>query len=86
MSSLTIGKNISEVEIGNIDPYGIWLLIKDKEYFLPYNEYPWFENAKISEIFNVQLLHEKHLYWPELDIDLNINTLNNPQQVPLIYI
>ena len=55
------------------------------EYFLPYSEYPWFQNAKISELYHVELLHSTHLYWPELDIDLNLDLLKNPEKYPLIY-
>jgi hypothetical protein len=51
---------------------------------LPFAEYPWFKNANISQILNVQLLHESHLYWPQLDVDLEIDCLENPQQYPLI--
>jgi hypothetical protein len=32
--------------------------VKGKEYFLPYDEYPWFRDARFSEIQYVQLLNE----------------------------
>lgn len=76
--------NTSEIEILNISIHGIWLYVRGKEYFLPHQEYPWFQNARLSEIHNVQLLHGKHLYWPELDVDLSINSLENPEKYPLV--
>mgnify|MGYP000741847582 CR=1 FL=1 len=79
------GKNISEVEVSNISNYGVWLLLNEKEYFLSYDEYPWFKDAKVSDILNVILLHEFHLYWEKLDIDLEISSLNTPEQYPLVY-
>jgi len=79
------GKKNSEVEVSHINAHGLWLCIKDKEYFLPYSDFPWFKEGKIKEILNVQLLHGYHLYWPELDIDLEIDSLENPQSYPLIY-
>ncbi len=79
------GKNISAVEVSHIDISGFWLCVEDKEYFLPYNNYPWFKEAKVKEILNVQLLHGHHLYWAELDVDLEIDTLDNPQDYPLEY-
>jgi len=79
------GKSTSEVEVSHIDKHGFWLCIKDKEYFLPYDEYPWFKDAKVKEILNVQLLHGHHLYWPQLDVDLEIDSLKNPQEYPLKY-
>jgi len=29
------------------------------------------------------LLHGYHLYWPELDVDLEIDNLENPEKYPL---
>lgn len=70
-----LGKHISKAEVQNISPNGIWLLVTGTEYFLPYEEYPWFKNAKVSEICDVELLHERHLHWPHLDIDLDVEPL-----------
>jgi hypothetical protein len=78
------GKNISAVNI-HTSPFGMWLLVHDTEYFLSYKGYPWFQEAKISEIYNVELLHGTHLYWPILDIDLDLDSLKNPEKYPLIY-
>ena len=85
MKSKTHGQNTSEVEVSHIDAYGLWLAIGDKEYFLSYDEYPWFREVKVGDILNVELLHGFHLYWPELDVDLEIDSLSNPQQYPLKY-
>ena len=78
-------QNISEVEVSHIDSHGFWLCVEDKEYFLPYDEYPWFKEAKVKEILNVKLLHRHHLYWPALDVDLEIDSLENPHSYPLKY-
>jgi len=85
MKLKTNGKSISAVEVSHIDRHGLWLWVKDKEYFLPYDEYPWFKNAKINQILKVKLLHGFHLYWPELDIDLEIGSLDHPHDYPLKY-
>lgn len=79
------GKNISKVEILNISNCGIWLYVKGCEYFLSYKEYPWFDDATVKEICHVELLHDSHLYWPELDVDLKMDSLENPEKYPLIY-
>lgn len=85
MRSATPGKNISEIEVSNISKHGIWLYINGKEYFLSYDKYPWFKYAKIIEIYDVQLLHQSHLYWPKLDVDLELTSLENPEKYPLMY-
>lgn len=82
MKSLKHGKSTS-VSVENITPSGIWLFAGGKEYFLDYDGYPYFKDQTISSIQNVRLLHEYHLYWPELDVDLEIDNLENPEKYPL---
>ena len=82
MKSLKHGKN-TLVSVENITPLGIWLFVKDTEYFLSYQDYPYFKDQRLRSIQDVQLLHGYHLYWPELDIDLEIDNLENPQKYPL---
>jgi hypothetical protein len=38
MKSEVVGKACSYVEITNIDMQGIWLLMNDKEFFLPFEK------------------------------------------------
>lgn len=85
MRSQKAGRNIFDAEIQNVSPNGIWLYVLDKEYFLPYDEYPWFKNAKVSEIYDLELLRGHHLHWPKLDIDLELESLGEPENYPLIY-
>lgn len=84
MRSKKLGKNISKIEI-HASPFGMWLLVHNVEYFLAYKDYPWFQEAKISDIYNVRLLHETHLHWPTLDVDLDLDTVKDPEKYPLIY-
>lgn len=84
MKSQKLGKNTSEVEILNISKNGVWILIGDREYFLPFQEFPWFKSANISEIHNVKLIHQTHLHWPDLDVDLDIKSFENIESYPLI--
>lgn len=85
MKSLKLGENISEIEVTNISRHGFWLFVSGKEYFLSFEHYPWFKEAKINDILNVRLMHKNHLYWKSLDVDLELNSLENPEKYPLIY-
>lgn len=85
MKSPALGKNTSSAEVENISRHGIWLLVKGREYFLAYGDYPWFADAKLSEIHNVKLLRGKYLHWPDLDVDLELDSLSNREQYPLLY-
>lgn len=82
MKSRRRGKNTSAVEVVHISQSGIWLDVCGKEYFLSYKQFPWFRNATVRQIHFVRLLHGHHLYWPALDIDLELDSLDRPQQYP----
>jgi uncharacterized protein YegP (UPF0339 family) len=84
MKSPKLGES-TLVSIENITPFGIWLYVKDKEYFLSYRDYPYFKDQTIGSILNVQLLHGFHLYWPDLDVDLETNNFENPEKYTLKY-
>jgi hypothetical protein len=85
MKSPTPGTGISDVEVTNISLHGFWLFVEGKEYFLAFEGYPWFKDAKVSDILAVELLHGSHLHWPALDVDLAIESLEDPEKYPLIY-
>ena len=80
MKSSKHGENIL-VSVENITPFGIWLFVKGREYFLSYKDYPYFRDQTLKSIQAVQLLHGYHLYWPELDVDLEIDNLENPGEI-----
>ena len=82
MKLLKRGRNIL-VSIENITPFGIWIFVKGREYFLSYKDFPYFKAQRLNAIQDVQLLHGYHLYWPELDIDLEIDNLEHPERYPL---
>ena len=85
MSFSTLGAPTSVAEVTNIDHFGFWLLVADKEYFLPYDDFPWFRGATVNQILNVELMHGDHLNWPDLDVDLCLESLQAPESFPLIY-
>lgn len=85
MKSVKNGKNTLAIEITNISKHGLWILFEGREYFLPFKKYPWFRDAKISSITKVEVFHNHHLYWPDLDVDLSTEILNNPENYPLTY-
>ncbi|MBI4678053.1 MAG: DUF2442 domain-containing protein [Elusimicrobia bacterium] len=84
MRSSVLGKNTSRAEVQDISRHGIWLYARGQEFLLPFKEYPWFKTAKVSAVYNVKLLHRSHLYWPDLDVDLDIESLEQPEKYPLL--
>lgn len=84
MRSQALGKNTSDAEVTNISQHGFWLLLGDREMFLPFEAFPWFKNARVSEILNVKWPQPHHLYWPDLDIDLAVESIEHPERYPLV--
>lgn len=85
MTSSARGASISQAEVTNIDKFGFWVLLNDQEYFLSFKDFPWFQKATLEQILHVETLHGEHLYWPELDVDLSLDSLSKPESFPLIY-
>lgn len=82
-SSLMHGIISSKTEVSNISSHGIWLLTKNNELFLPYDEFPWFQNQTVKSITNVQEESTGHFYWPDIDVDLTIESIEHPEKYPL---
>jgi len=85
MKSSVVGKSTSRVEIINISARGIWLLVNEREYYLPYESYPWFKDAKVSDICNVHIEYGQFIFWPSLDVDIELDTIESPEKYPLRY-
>jgi hypothetical protein len=72
-----------ETEVTNISSHGLWILSNDKEYFLSFENFPWFKDKTITEITQVKRFGEGHLYWENLDIDLSLEMIEHPERFPL---
>ena len=84
MTSVALGTSTSQVEVTNISQHGFWVLLKDEELFLPFAEFPWFRDVAVGKILHVELPSANHLYWPELDIDLAVESIRHPERFPLV--
>lgn len=72
------------VEVTNISRHGLWLLVRDEELFLPFDEFPWFKDASLQAILNVERQGPDHLHWPALDVDLTLESIRQPEKYPLV--
>jgi hypothetical protein len=84
MKSAALGKSTSDAEVTNVSPFGLWLLLGSEELYLPYTDFPWFKDATIAQVTHVERPSPEHLYWPDLDIDLAVESIRNPAAFPLI--
>ena len=83
MNSSTHGTVSSEVEVTNISTHGIWLLAHGKEFFISYEDFPWFREQAVRAIINVEEPSPGHFHWPDLDIDLSTEIIEHPDRFPL---
>ena len=83
MRSEKPGTSTLAVEVANISKKGFWLYLGDRELFVPFEEFPWFKDSPVSGILHVERPHEDHLYWPALDIDISIESIEHPERFPL---
>lgn len=78
------GSVTSAAEVTHVSRHGFWLLLKDQELLLPFDQFPWFRSATIEQLSTVEWPSEDHLYWPLLDIDLSIASIRDPAAFPLV--
>lgn len=84
MKSKPRGKNTLQAEVTNISQHGFWILLQERELFVPFKEFPWFRSAMIESILNVEVPHPRHLYWPDLEIDFAVESIEHPERFPLL--
>ena len=77
------GTATSAAEVTNISQHGFWMLVDGRELFLPFDEFPWFKQATVDAILRVERLAPQHLHWPELDVDLSLDSIEHPERYPL---
>ena len=84
MKSEKPGSGILQATVENISENGFWIFLGDREVFVPFADFPWFSEATVAKILEVQRPSHDHLYWPALDIDLSLASIEHPERFPLL--
>ena len=84
MGSRKIGKHTSAVEITDISTHRFWILLDESELLLSFERFSWFKGANMGAILNVERYQPLHLYWPELDVDRKVASIEHPERYPLV--
>ena len=74
----------TSVEILGLTPHALWLIVGGSELMLDFKRFPWFARASLEDVCDVTLLHGQHLCWPRLDVDLHIDSIEQPERFPLV--
>jgi hypothetical protein len=84
MNVAAAGKLTSKAEVTDVVASGFWLRVHSEELFVPFSSFPWFRDATMAQIRNVELPTAQHLFWPDLDIDLSVDSIRDPGAFPLV--
>ena len=84
MESAPRGTSTSAAEVTNVSAHGFWVSLAEEKLFVSFTEFPWFQNASIRAITHIEWPSPNHLYWPDLDIDLAVESLRHPEKFPLV--
>ena len=83
MKSSPLDSRTPKVEVTNISTHGMWMLAGEEQLFLSYEDFPWFKDASVGKILDVREPTPGHFYWPELDVDLGLETIRHSDRFPL---
>lgn len=78
-----LGAIISAPEVAHVSKHGFWLLRADEEILLPSEKFQWFRRVTMDQICHVEAPTPEHLCWPDLDIDLAVESIRHPEAFPL---
>ena len=67
-----------------INNQGIMISVAGNDYFLSYNRVPCLKDATVRNILNIKMSGKNSIEWPDLDIDLEIDSLKHPERYPLV--
>ncbi|MDR1964491.1 MAG: DUF2442 domain-containing protein [Planctomycetaceae bacterium] len=85
MSSLLLGTDTLTNSVTSITQTGFWFLYEDREYFVPFSDYPIFKSCPVDTIFNPEFIAPNQVRWSEIDVDIEMDALENPSHFPLQY-
>lgn len=75
---------LTSVAVLMINSQGMMLSVQGQDYFVSYNRVPWLRDARVSSVLNVRMSGNRAIEWPELDVDLEIESLKHPERYPLV--
>lgn len=66
-------------------PDSLSVRLGDEELELPLCRFPWFEGATAEQVSDVQEPSPGHLRWPQLDVDLTVESIRRPAAFLLVF-
>jgi hypothetical protein len=72
------------VEVTTISESGFSVRVEGRELFVAFDQFPWFRHARVSDLFQVELVTPDQLRWPTIDADLSVRSIEHPEEFPLV--
>ena len=71
------GRTTSDAEVSHVSRNGIWILLVEGEFLLPFDQFPWFDKGPVAAVLNVHrdVKPANLLVLDEPTNDLDVNTL-----------
>lgn len=73
------------ISVENITPFAVWVFDGKKEYAIPFSEFPCLGKVSVDQLMHPTLSHGFHLRWEELDIDIDLRSLDHLEDFPLYF-
>jgi hypothetical protein len=77
------GRPIAAPKFAELTEAGFWLVLDECRILVDFREFPWFRGRSREELQNVERPFADELRWPELDVDLAVDSLLHPKRYPL---
>ena len=78
------GSSTFRPEVKAITTDGFSLALEGEELFVPFADFPWFKDVPAGKLVHIEVPHPGHLYWPDLDVDLAVDSIRSPDKFPLM--
>lgn len=84
MTSAPRNRSTSRAEVTHISEDGMWVMVAGREWLLSFASFPWFRDATVAAVFHVEVAAPGHLRWPDLDVDVAMESIEHPDRFPLV--
>lgn len=72
------GSTTFAAEVTHVSKSSFWLYLDTEALLVPFEHFAWFKIAPTEQLSDIEWPKANHLYWPQLDADLSVESIRNP--------
>ena len=65
-------------KVTHISKHVMWLALGKEELLIAFERFTQFKQATVAQLSDIQQPHVGQLYWPQLDVDVPVESLRKP--------